>query len=135
MTGDRPCCPRCGRAGAEQLCEACTEAVAAGLESAAGLPAGGRDPEVVRREIRCRRAGAAFLLHAGGRPRPSERTFIVNRSSRRKSEGSDLKPDPLAWPRELAQCSCRTRSFNPDDHRAGCRYPATQRTNPEHQPW
>ncbi|MDO3315708.1 Uncharacterised protein [Mycobacteroides abscessus subsp. abscessus] len=64
MTGDRPCCPRCGRAGAEQLCEACTEAVAAGLESAAGLPAGGRDPEVVRREIRCRRAGAAFLLHA-----------------------------------------------------------------------
>lgn len=40
-----------------------------------------------------------------------------------------------AWPRELAQCSCHTRSFNPDDHRAGCRYPATQRTNPENQPW
>ncbi|ALM18176.1 hypothetical protein DDJ48_21535 [Mycobacteroides abscessus] len=62
MTG-KPRCPRCGDRGGDRLCDACTEAVAAGLESAAGLPIGGRDPEVVRREIRCRRAGAAFLLH------------------------------------------------------------------------
>lgn len=62
MTG-KPRCLRCGDLGGDRLCDACTEAVAAGLESAAGLPIGGRDPEVVRREIRCRRAGAAFLLH------------------------------------------------------------------------
>lgn len=63
MTGDEPRCTRCGRVNADRLCEACTEAIARGLESAAGLPDGGRDPEVVRREIRCRRAGAALLLH------------------------------------------------------------------------
>lgn len=62
MTG-KPRCPRCGDRGADRLCDACTEAVARELEAAAGLPIGGRDPEVVRREIRCRRAGAAFLLH------------------------------------------------------------------------
>lgn len=63
MTGGEPRCTRCGHEGGEQLCVACTEAVARGLESAAGLPAGGRDPEVVRHEIRCRRAAAALLLH------------------------------------------------------------------------
>lgn len=63
MTGGEPRCTRCWRVNADRLCRACTEAVARELESAAGLPAGGRDPEVVRREIRCRRAGAAFLLH------------------------------------------------------------------------
>ncbi|MFT8180076.1 Uncharacterised protein [Mycobacteroides abscessus subsp. abscessus] len=63
MTGDGPRCTRCGRVGADRLCESCTEAVARRLESSAGLPAGGRDSQVVRREIRCRRAGAALLLH------------------------------------------------------------------------
>lgn len=56
-------CEECGAPATRRWCDRCLEAFARAEEDRLGLPPGGRDPDVVSRELRWRRAAAAFLHH------------------------------------------------------------------------